>query len=244
MSWISLLKPTYLIVPLSLLQWFPNNLIRSLDDVVAASYRRLIGKLIYLTTTRLDITFAVNHLSQFMSAPTTAHQQATTHILRYLKGTPSVGIHLPRNSTAQLKAFCDFDWATCLNTRRSVTGFTVYLGKSLISWRSKKQPTVSRSSFEAEYRSLASTVCELQWLTYMLHDLYIAYTSPALIYCDNQSAIQIASNKVFHERTKHIDIDCHIVSEKVAAGLIKLLSISTTMQIADILTKSLPPPCF
>ncbi|WVZ17643.1 hypothetical protein V8G54_010625 [Vigna mungo] len=221
-----------------------TNTNQFLNGDAAASYRRLIGKLIYLTTTRPDITFAVNHLSQFMSAPTTTHQQATTRILRYLKGTPGTGIHFPCNSTIQLKAFCDSDWATCPNTRRSVTGFTIYLGNTLISWRSKKQSTVSRSSSEAEYRSLASTVCEMQWLTYLLHDLHVTYTTPALIYCDNQSAIQIASNQVFHERTKHIDIDCHIVREKVAAGLIKLLPISTTMQIADILTKPLPPPIF
>ncbi|XP_014490899.1 uncharacterized protein LOC106753591 [Vigna radiata var. radiata] len=99
-----------------------------------------------------------------MSAPTTAHQQATSRILRYLKGTPGAGIFLPSTSPIQLKAFCDSDWATCPDTRRSVTGFTVYLGNSLISWRSKKQSTVSRSSSEAEYRSLASTVCEIQWL--------------------------------------------------------------------------------
>ncbi|WVY96778.1 hypothetical protein V8G54_028929 [Vigna mungo] len=221
-----------------------TNTVRSLDDTDVASYRRLIGKLIYLTTTRPDITFAVNHLSQFMSAPTTAHQQATSRILRYLKGTPGAGIFLPSTSLIQLKAFCDSDWAACPDTRRSVTGFTVYLGNSLISWRSKKQPTVSRSSSEAEYRSLASTVCEIQWLTYLLNDLHVAHTSPVLIYCDNQSAIQIASNQVFHERTKHIDIDCHIVREKVVSGLIKLLPISTTMQLADILTKPLPPPTF
>ncbi|WVY95772.1 hypothetical protein V8G54_027923 [Vigna mungo] len=221
-----------------------TNTARSLDDTDAASYRRLIGKLIYLTTTRPDITFAVNHLSQFMYAPTTAHQQATGRILRYLKGTPGAGIFLPSTSSIQLKAFCDSDWAACPDTRRSVTGFIVYLGNSLISWRSKKQPTVSRSSSEAEYRSLASTVCEIQWLTYLLNDLHVAHTSPALIYCDNQSAIQIASNQVFHERTKHIDIDCHIVREKVVSDLIKLLPISTTMQLADILTKPLPPPTF
>ncbi|XP_047150323.1 uncharacterized mitochondrial protein AtMg00240-like [Vigna umbellata] len=140
----------------------PTNTVQSLDDVAAASYRRVIGKTIYLTTTRPDITFAVNHLSQFMSAPTSAHQQATTRILRYLKGNPGAGVHLPHKSTVQLKAFCDSDWATCPDTRRLVTGFTVYLGNSLISWSSKKQPIVSRSSSEAELRLLANTVCELQ----------------------------------------------------------------------------------
>ncbi|WVZ01131.1 hypothetical protein V8G54_027200 [Vigna mungo] len=225
------------------------------------------------------LTFVVNHLT-------------ATCILRYLKGTPSVGIFLAHNSTVQLKAFCDSDWDTCPDTCRSVTGFAVYLGSSLFSWRSKKQPTVSHSSFEVEYRSLADTICELQWLTYLLHDLQVAYTSPALIYCDNQSAIQIAFNQVFHERIKHIDIDCHIIREKVFKIFTPsltgadnnftvrscvdspdrsscvytvrscadtpdcstlytvrpctsiLLPISTTMQIADILTKLLPLPSF
>ena len=215
-----------------------------LNDAATTFYRRLIGKLIYLTTTRPDITFAVNHLSQFLSAPNSAHQQAATRVLRYLKGTPGSGILLHRNSTLQLKAFCDSDWATCPDTRRSITRFSIYLGQSLISWRSKKQQTVSRSSSEAEYRSLTSTVCELQRLTFLLHEFHIPFISPAIVYCDNQSTIQITSNPVFHERTKHIEIDCHLVREKVAAGLIKLLPISSSLQIADILTKPLPPPSF
>ncbi|WVZ21124.1 hypothetical protein V8G54_008446 [Vigna mungo] len=186
-----------------------TDTVRSLDADHVASYRRLIGKLMF------------NH---------NAYQSYTMISQRHSWCWYSSSYS---TSTIQLKAFYDSDWATCPDTCRSVTRFTVYLGNSLISWRSKKQLTVSRSSSEAEYRSLASTVCELQWLTYMLHDLHVDYTSLALIYCDNQSAIQITSNQVFHERTKHIDIDCHI-----------LLPISTTMQTADILTKLLPPPTF
>ena len=208
----------------------------------SSSYRRLVDRLIYLTNTRPNIAHVVQQLSQYMAHPTTAHSQAASRVLRYLKGTPGSGIFA--TGSLQFKAFSDSDWAGCRDTRRSITDFSVYLGNSIISWRSKKQPTVSRSSSEAEYRALASTTCELQWLTYLLQDLRVLFVQPANLYCDNQSAIQIASNQVFHERTKHIDLDFHIVREKVQSGLLKLLPISSSMQLADIFTKSLPPTMF
>jgi len=197
-----------------------------------------------LTHTRPDITYAVHFLSQFVAAPTSQHHQASIRILRYLKNAPGQGIFLQATGDLQFKAFNDSDWASCSTTRRSVTGYVIYLGQSPISWKSKKQPTVSRSSSEAEYRALASTTCELQWLIHLMHDLQIQVSQPSLLYCDNQSAIQIASNQVFHERTKHIEIDCHIVREKVQQKLIKLLPINTHLQQADILTKALPTPTF
>ena len=131
----------------------------------SSSYCRLIGRLIYLTNTRPDITFSVNKLSQFVSAPTTIHQQAAFCILRYLKNAPGNGIFLSATSIPQLKAYSDSDWATCPETRKSVTGFSIYLGESLVSWKSKKQQTISRSSSEAEYHALAVTTCNIQWLT-------------------------------------------------------------------------------
>lgn len=131
----------------------------------ATAYRRLIGRLLYLTTTRPDICFAVQHLSQFMQALKQPHYEAALRIIRYVKSSPAQGLFFSSTSDLQLKAFSDSDWATCLETRKSITGFCVFLGSSLISWRSKKQNTVSRSSSEAEYRALASTTCELQWLT-------------------------------------------------------------------------------
>ena len=207
-------------------------------------YRRMIGRLLYLTTTRPDISFSVHQLSQFLASPTSAHHQAALRILNYIKGTTGVGLLFPSTSDLKLQAYSDADWAGCPDTRRSITGYCIYLGDALISWKSKKQSTISRSSCEAEYRALAATTCELQWLSYLLKDFNISSPSPATIFCDNASAIHIARNPSFHERTKHIELDCHLVREKLSAGLIHLLPISTKLQVADILTKPLPTSTF
>jgi hypothetical protein len=154
--------------------------------------------LLYLTTTRPDIAFATQQLSQFLSAPTIIHYGSACRVVRYLKGTPGRGLFFSRQSTLQLLGFVDADWANCVDTRRSTSGYCFFIGSSLISWRSKKQQTVSRSSYEAEYRSLSFAACVFQWILYLLHDLQVTCTRPAILYCDNQSAIHIASNHVFH----------------------------------------------
>lgn len=128
-------------------------------------YQRLLGKLIYLTVTRPDITFSVHILSQFMQSPTTVHMQAATRVLRYLAGNPGQGILLASSSAIQVQAYCDSDWASCPVTKRSTTGFCILLGQSPISWKSKKQTVVGISSAEDEYRAMALTTCEITWIS-------------------------------------------------------------------------------
>jgi hypothetical protein len=209
-----------------------------------SSYRRLIGRLLYLTNTRPNISFAVQQLSQFLHKPIFAHYNAACRVIRYLKHNPGRGLLFPRHSELQLLGFSDADWAGCIETRRSTTGYCFFLGSSLVSWKAKKQMTVSRSSSEAEYRALSTATCELIWLLYLMKDLNVTCSKPPIIYCDSQSAIHIASNPVFHERTKHLEIDCHLVREKIQQGILRLLPISTDDQLADCLTKALAAPKF
>ncbi|XP_019236563.1 PREDICTED: uncharacterized protein LOC109216822 [Nicotiana attenuata] len=185
----------------------------------ASTYRRLIGKLNFLQHTRPDISFSVLHLSQFLHAPTSAHMQATLHVLRYLVRDPARGVLLNNHKDFSLIAYSDSDWAGCPSSRRSVSGYYVALA--------------------AEYRALRKIVAELKWLVRLLADLGISISAPIPLYCDNRSAISIAKNLVSHEQTKHIELDCHFVREKLASGLIFLHYVPTASQLADILTKPL-----
>ncbi|KAL4582843.1 hypothetical protein LXL04_007404 [Taraxacum kok-saghyz] len=207
-----------------------------LNDPTA--YRQLVGSLVYLTVTRPDLAYAVHTVSQFMASPYSNHYAAVLRILRYLKGTMFHGLHFSSKSSLVLKAFSDADWDGDLTDRRSTTGYCFFLGDSLISWRSKKQSLTARSSTESEYRALADTTQELVWLRWLLADMCAPQSLPTSLWCDNNSAIQIAHNDVFHERTKHIEIDCHFVRQHVVRKTVHLLPISTVDQPADIFTKA------
>ncbi|XP_060188506.1 uncharacterized mitochondrial protein AtMg00810-like [Lycium barbarum] len=203
------------------------------------AYRSLVGKLNFLTHTRPDLSFAVQHLSQFLQLPTDLHMQAALRLLRYLKRSADVGIFFNDCSDLSLAAYCDSDWAACPDPRRSVSGFCVLLGNSLISWKAKKQHVVSLSSAKAEYRAMSKVVAELTWLVRLLSDFGIAISAPIPVFCDNQAAIHIAKNPVFHERTKHIEIDCHFIRTKLGHGLVDLHHVPTGSQLADVFTKPL-----
>ncbi|XP_043717781.1 uncharacterized mitochondrial protein AtMg00810-like [Telopea speciosissima] len=208
-----------------------------LDD--PHEYRQIIGALQYLTMTRLDISYAVNQVCQYLQAPRTDHLVAVKHILCYLKHTVGAGTLLKPGPLQLIVAYTDADWADCPDTRRSTTGFCTYLGPNLISWGSRKQPTVSRSSSEAEYKALAVIVSEMLWLSYLLNDLRITATYPVVICCDNISATQMAANPVLHARTKHIELDYHFVRDLVISNKVTVQFVRSASQIADIFTKSL-----
>nr|XP_016461019.1 PREDICTED: uncharacterized mitochondrial protein AtMg00810-like [Nicotiana tabacum] len=171
--------------------------------------RRLVGKLNFLQHTRLDLSFFVQHLSQFLNALRYPHMHVALHVLRYLHNDPTKGILFNIFVDFSLTTYSDSDWATCYSSRKSVTGFFVTLGGSPVCWKSKKLPTVSQSSAEAEYRVLWKTVAKLTWLVRLLGDLGVYVSQPVPIYYDNQAALCIAKNLVEHERTKHIEFDCH-----------------------------------
>ncbi|XP_071740934.1 uncharacterized mitochondrial protein AtMg00810-like [Rutidosis leptorrhynchoides] len=224
-------------IPLDLNINLSDNVGEPLPD--ATLYRTLVGKLIYLTITRPDLSYAAQALSQFGQTPRTSHLQALYKVLRYIKLCPGQGLHFSRSSTLTLQAYCNSDWAKCSLSRRSITGYCIYLRSCLISWQSKKQTVVSRSSTEAEYRALTDCTCELTWLQSLLHDLHISPTKPVTIFCDNSSTIAFAANPIQHARTKHIEIDCHFVRDKIKAGQISTVFIPSTTQVTDVFTKPL-----
>ncbi|KAM0984150.1 hypothetical protein ACFX14_011746 [Malus domestica] len=206
-------------------------------------YRSVVGALQYLTFTRPDIAFAVNQACQFMHNPMVSHVLAVKRILRYLKGTSTYGIHF-KPGPLHLQSYSDADWAGDPNDRRSTSGFVVFLGSNPISWASKKQHTVSRSSTKAEYRALAITAAELAWIRQLFCDMHISLPFSPMIYCDNISAIALSTNPVFHAKSKHIEIDYHFVRERVTRGDLQVQHVSSADQSAYILTKGLSTPLF
>ncbi|KAI3684721.1 hypothetical protein L6452_33946 [Arctium lappa] len=208
------------------------------------TYRSLAGALQYLTFTRPDIAYAVQQICMHMHSPCMAHWNALKRIIRYLQGTADYGLHLRSSSALSIRAYTDADWAGCPDTRRSTSGYCVYLGDNLISWSSKRQSTISRSSAEAEYRGVANVVAEICWLRNLLLELHRPLTKASLVYCDNVSAIYLSGNPVQHQRTKHIELDIHFVREHVQKGLVRILHMPSRFQIADIFTKGLPRVLF
>jgi histone deacetylase 1/2 len=209
-------------------------------------YRSTVGALQYATLTRPDIAFSVNKVCQFMSQPLESHWKAVKRILRYLKGTLSHGLLLapsPANPPFSLRAYSDADWATDQDDRRSTSGSCIYFGPNLVSWGSKKQQLVARSSTEAEYRSMANTTADLLWIQSLLCELQVPFHTPTLL-CDNLSAVSLSHNPILHAKTKHIELDIHFVREKVLSKQLHVLHVPAIDQLADPLTKPLSPANF
>ncbi|MFV0960702.1 Ty1/Copia family ribonuclease HI, partial [Klebsiella pneumoniae] len=206
------------------------------------TYQRIVGRLIYLTATRPDISYAVNIVSRFMQNPRVPHMNAVTRILRYIKGTLGQGLWLKKHQSLDIVGFADADWAGDIVDRKSTSGYCIFVGGNLTGWKSKKQRVISKSSAEAEYRAMADCVSELTWTKMLLGELGCNINIPSNMFCDNTAAIYIASNPVFHERTKHIEIDCHFIREKIVAGEIKTPHTQSCDEVVDALTKGVSKP--
>ncbi|RVX11444.1 Retrovirus-related Pol polyprotein from transposon RE1 [Vitis vinifera] len=203
-------------------------------------YRKLVGSLVYLTITRPDISFVVQQVSQFLQTPRHLHLATARRIICYVQGTSTRGLFFPTGNSTRLAAYSDADWASCSDTCRSITSWCVFLSDALISWKSKKQDRVSKSSTESKYWAMSLACSEIIWLRGLLTELDFSETDPTPLHANNTSDIQITTNPVYHERTKHIEVDCHSIREAFEARVITLPHISTDLQIADIFTKALP----
>jgi hypothetical protein len=202
-------------------------------------YRNTVGSLQYLSLTRSDIAFAINKVSQFIQDPRDTHWSAVKRILRYLKSTITHTFCIHRNSSKQPTTFLNSNWASCPDDRCPTSSYCVLLGKNLLSWSSKKQPTVSHSSTESEYKAIANASAELVWIQTLLDELGIVSPRPPVLHCDNIGAIYLTSNPLYHACTKHIKIDYHFVQAMVAAKTLDVRFISDQDQLAYILTKPL-----
>ncbi|KAJ9535340.1 hypothetical protein OSB04_un001549 [Centaurea solstitialis] len=201
-------------------------------------YRGMIGSLLYLTASRLDIMYSTCLCARYQAEPKESHLTAVKRIFRYLKGTPNLGLWYSKDSGFDLTAYSDSDFAGCKIDRKSTTGGCHLLGGKLVSWNSKKQNSVSTSTAEAEYVAAGICCAQVLWLRNQLQD-YDIQLSKIPIYCDNTSAIAIANNPVLHSKTKHIEVRYHFIRDHVMNGDIELHFVPTEYQFADLFTKPL-----
>lgn len=213
-----------------------NSNCPEVDDTM---YRRVLGKLQYLSFTRPDISFSVNKLLKFMHCPKQSHWQAIKRLLHYLKHTESYGLFIARTRDKKLFIYSDSDCAGDPLNKSSITSYILYFGSNPISWSSKKRRAVARSSTEAEYHAVASVLAETNWVMNLLRELRVPQTTIPRIYCDNVGATYLYQNHVFHSRMKHIEIDFHFARDQVQNKLVEVLHIHGADQVADTLTKPL-----
>jgi hypothetical protein len=202
------------------------------------AYRSMIGSLLYLCASRPDIMLSVCMCARFQFDPKECHLMVVKQILRYLVSTPCFRIWYPMGSTFDLIGYSDSDYAGCKVDRKSTSGMCQFLGRSLVSWSSKKQTSVALSIAEAEYVAAGQCCVQLLWMRQTLRDFGYNLSKVPLL-CDNESAIRLVDNPVEHNRTKHIDIRHHFLRDHQQKGDIDIYHISTENQLADIFTKPL-----
>jgi hypothetical protein len=209
-------------------------------------YKQMIGSLMYMTTTRPDLTYAVSLISRFMEAPTELHHQAVRKILRYLKGTLDYGLFYKTQKSVkcELIGFSDSDYAGDAEDRKSTSGYVFLLSGAAISWSSKKQLVVTLSTTEAEFIAAASCACQGIWLNRILEEVKHAQQGPIMLFYDNNSTIKLSKNPVLHGRSKHIDVRFHFLRDLTKEGKVELIHCRSAEQIADILTKPLKAESF
>ncbi|GKD89361.1 hypothetical protein Tco_1364868, partial [Tanacetum coccineum] len=207
--------------------------------VDATLYRGMIGSLMYLTSSRPDLIYAVCLCAWYQAKPTEKHLHAVKRIFRYLKRTINMGLWYSKDTGMSLKAYSDADHAGCQDTRCSTLGSAQFLGDKLVSWFSKKQKSTAISSTKAEYIALSRCCAQILWMRSQLTNYGFTFNKIPL-YCDNKSAIALCCNNVQHSRAKHIDVRYHFIKEKVENVIVELYFVKTEYQLADIFTKPLP----
>jgi len=186
----------------------------------------------------------VNVVSQFMHDPRKLHMDVVERILRYLNSTHGKEILFSNHGNLKVERYTDADWTCSKDDRRSTFGYFTFVEGNLVTWRSKKQPVVARSSVEAEFRDMALGVCELMLIKIVLLDLGFKQNETMSLYCDNTSAIAIAHNPVQHDRIKHVEIDKHFIKEKLEAGIISFPLVRSELQLVDVPTKGVSSRVF
>ena len=207
--------------------------------VNSSMFKQLVGSLIYLTTTRPDLMYAVSVVSRYMAKPTEMHLMAAKRILRYVQGTMCFGIFYQRSGNQELVGYTDSDYAGCIDDRKSTSGYAFILSNAAVAWSSRKQPIVTLSTTETEFVAASACACQLIWMKRVLSKLDYNGSKSPVIFCDNSSTIKLSKNPVMHGKSKHIDVRFHFLRDLVNEGKVQLNYCGTKQQIADIFTKPL-----